>query len=322
MTEAALNAWANIANRREHAMSDRTILVTGVDGQVGFELLRSLQGLGKVVPMDRRSLDLSDAARIVDVIERVQPALIVNPAAYTAVDKAEAEAERAHRINAVAPGLLAQQAARRNIPLIHYSTDYVFNGDKGEPYIETDRPDPQNVYGRTKRDGEQAIIDSGCAHLILRTSWVYGTTGANFVKTMLRLSAERQNLRVVSDQFGAPTWARTLADLTAHMVSQAGALPSIGERGAVDRSWRDWWHAKSGIYHLTGGGETNWADFAKTIFALKGVDCAVEPISSAAYPTPAKRPTNSRLSNDKLRQTFGLTPPHWREALRLCLAQM
>lgn len=292
-------------------MSERIILVTGVNGQVGFELVRSLQGLGTVVPMGRDDLDLSNPQQIRAVVQKLQPSLIVNPAAYTAVDKAETETDLAERINVTGVGVLAEEAARLNAPLIHYSTDYVYNGDKQGVYLETDPTDPQNAYGRTKLAGEQAIIASGCAHLILRTSWVYGNKGANFVKTMLRLGAERDALRVVGDQFGAPTWARTIADLSAHIVAQQWTLS--------DKTRTDWWASKSGVYHLTGGGETNWAEFAQTIFAIKGLACKVEPIPASEYPTPAKRPSNSRVSNDKLAKTFGLRAPDWRESLRLCL---
>lgn len=304
------------------ASQGQQILVTGTNGQVGYELARSLQGLGSIVALRRSELDLSNPSQIREVMQRIRPALVINPAAYTAVDKAESETALAHQINAVSAGVLGKEAAKLGVPLIHYSTDYVFKGDKEGEYIETDAPNPQNIYGRTKLLGEQAIIDSGCAYVILRTSWVYGNTGANFVKTMLRLSSERSKLRVVSDQLGAPTWARTLADLTAHIVSQglASSLTKGGDTG--DQAGEDWWRAKSGIYHMTSGGHTNWAEFAETIFDMQGIACEVDRISTSDYPTPAKRPINSRLSNDKLRQAFGLTPPHWRDALQLCLAQM
>lgn len=293
-------------------MSDRTILVTGVNGQVGFELVRSLQGLGTIVPMSRDDLDLANPDQIRSTVRNIRPTLIVNPAAYTAVDKAETEHELAHKINALGVEVLAQEAALLSVPLIHYSTDYVYRGDKDGIYLETDATDPQNVYGRSKLAGEQAILASGCAHLILRTSWVYGNKGANFVKTMLRLGAERESLRVVGDQFGAPTWARTIADLTAHIVAQPLALTD-------DLARADWWSSKSGIYHLTGGGETNWAEFAQTIFEIKGLACKVEAIPASDYPTPAKRPANSRVSNDKLAKVFGLVAPDWKTSLRLCL---
>jgi dTDP-4-dehydrorhamnose reductase len=295
-------------------MSERTILVTGVNGQVGYELVRSLQGLGKIVGLDRSALDLSNPDQIREVVRRVAPTLIVNPAAYTAVDKAETEKELAHQINGIAPGILAEEAKRLGAPMIHYSTDYVYKGDKDGIYVEDDPTDPQNVYGHSKLAGEHAIQASGCAHLILRTSWVYGTQGANFVKTMLRLGAEREVLRVVGDQHGAPTWARTIANITAHIVAQGVGQASNGREAEAQ-----WWDAKSGIYHLTGGGATTWAGFAEEIFRLKGINCKVEPIPAAEYPTPAKRPSNSQLSNGKLEKIFGVVASDWRASLVNCL---
>ena len=200
--------------------TNRTILVTGVNGQVGFELCRTLQGLGRVVAVDRTRFDLSDFDQMRAVIREVRPTLIVNPAAYTAVDKAESEPDQAMRINGDAPGVIAEEAKRLGAALIHYSTDYVFNGEKDGVYREDDAVDPQNVYGRSKLAGEQAIGAVGVAHLIFRTSWVYGARGKNFLLTMLRLGAERPELKVVADQFGAPTWSNTIAALTAHVIAQ------------------------------------------------------------------------------------------------------
>ncbi|WP_347556223.1 dTDP-4-dehydrorhamnose reductase [Robbsia sp. KACC 23696] len=297
-------------------MSDKRILLTGVNGQVGFELARSLQGLGTVVALDRAGLDLSSPDKIREVVRSVSPSLIVNPAAYTAVDKAETERDAAHAINATAPGILAEEAKRGGIPLIHYSTDYVYAGDKNGIYTEADPTDPQNVYGASKLAGEEAIRASGCAHVIFRTSWVYGVQGGNFVKTMLRLAADRPALKVVGDQWGAPTSARTIADITAHIVAQA-ASPQLS--GGTSDKGLVWWEAKSGVYHLVAGGETNWAEYAKTIFALKGLGCEVTAIPASEYPVPAKRPSNSRLSTEKLQQTFGIQPPQWEVALRHCL---
>jgi dTDP-4-dehydrorhamnose reductase len=290
----------------------RTILLTGVNGQVGFELARSLQGLGRVVALDRHGLELSDLDQVRKVVREVRPQLIVNPAAHTAVDKAETDVEGAMRLNAEAPGLLAEEAKRLGAALVHYSTDYVFDGTKDGVYVETDATNPQNVYGRSKLDGERAIEASGCAHLIFRTSWVYGKRGKNFLLTMLRLGAERDELSVVADQIGAPTWSNTIATLTSNVLAQT----------VVASDQAGWWAQHSGVYHLTAAGATSWHGFAEAIFELAGLPKSpiVKPISASAYPTPAKRPNNSRISNDKLAHVFGLRAPDWREALRLCMA--
>ncbi|KAA0083136.1 dTDP-4-dehydrorhamnose reductase [Trinickia soli] len=293
------------------ANRERTILVTGVNGQVGHDLLRTLQGLGNVVAADRSMLDLADLGRVRAIVREVRPTLIVNPAAYTAVDKAETERELAMRINGEAPGVLAEEAKRLGAAFVHYSTDYVFSGDKQGAYVEDDQTDPQNVYGASKLAGEQAIAASGVPHLILRTSWVYGARGKNFLQTMLRHGAERDELNVVADQFGAPTWSNTIAALTAHVLSQAIAADSV-----------DWWHEYSGIYHLTASGVTSWYGFAKAIFELSrlGRMPDVKPIAAASYPTTAVRPGNSRMSNEKLAGAFGVRAPGWYDALRLCMA--
>jgi dTDP-4-dehydrorhamnose reductase len=286
-----------------------TILVTGVNGQVGYELLRSLQGLGRVVGLDRAGLDLADLDRVRAVVREVKPSIIVNPAAYTAVDKAETDEAAARRLNAEAPGVLAEEAARCGAALIHYSTDYVFDGTKDAPYVETDAVNPQNVYGQTKLEGEQAIEASGCAHLILRTSWVYGRRGKNFLLTMLKLGAERPELRIVADQIGAPTWSRTIAEATSHIAAQGLA------------GGEDWWRERAGVYNFTAGGATSWHGFAESILKRAMGDKAptVTPIPASAYPVPAKRPANSRLSGRKLEEVFGLQLPDWQEALFLCL---
>ncbi|MCY0387572.1 dTDP-4-dehydrorhamnose reductase [Robbsia sp. Bb-Pol-6] len=294
-----------VANRRT-----RVILVTGISGQLGHELMSTLQGLGDVVGLDRAALDLGDPDAIRRVVRSESPSLIVNPAAYTAVDRAEREPEPASRINARAPGILAEEAQRLGIPLIHFSTDYVYAGDKEDVYVESDPTDPQNVYGRSKLAGETAIAAAGCRHLIFRTSWVYGANGANFVKMMLRLGAEKNAVRVVGDQFGAPTWARTIADVTAQIVAQS-VSPAVAPEA--------WWAQRSGVYHLSCDGVTNWAAFAAEIFAHTQCACRVEPIASADYPTPARRPANSRMSNAKLMETFSLHLPDWRAALHLYL---
>jgi dTDP-4-dehydrorhamnose reductase len=290
-----------------------TILLTGVNGQVGYELARSLQGLGNLVALDRTKLDLDNLDQIRRVVREVKPTLIVNPAAYTAVDKAETDVDAAWRLNADAPGILAEEAKRLGAAMVHYSTDYVFEGGKEGAYLEDDAVNPQSMYGRSKLAGEQAIAASGCTHMIFRTSWVYGTHGKNFLLTMLRLGAEREELSVVADQYGAPTWAATIAALSANVLSQACA--------STQGDGREWWQQYSGIYHLTAGGSTSWYGFAEAIFELSDLPKkpVLKSISTVAYPTPAARPSNSRLSNDKLHRSFGLRAPDWYEALRLCM---
>ena len=295
--------------------TESTILVTGSTGQVGFELLCSLQGLGRIVAPDRRTLDLADFDQIRRVVREIKPALIMNPAAYTAVDKGESEIDAAMRMNGEAPGLLAEEARKLGATLIHYSTDYVFDGTKDGVYVETDPANPLSVYGASKLAGERAIQQVGGNHLIFRTSWVYGARGSNFLRTMLRLAAERSELSIVADQVGAPTWSRTIAALTAQIATQA-----IIEH-ADDPNW---WAERSGVYNLTAGGSTSWAGFAEAIFELAAVAPrpAVKHIGSDEYPTPAKRPKNSRLSNDKLAETFHLRAPDWRDALKICVATL
>ncbi|WP_250513776.1 dTDP-4-dehydrorhamnose reductase [Caballeronia sp. INDeC2] len=290
--------------------SERTILLTGVNGQVGFELARTLQGLGRVVAVDRKGLDLGDLDQVRRVVREIKPSLIVNPAAYTAVDKAETDVDAAMRANGEAPGVLAEEAKRLGAALVHYSTDYVFDGMKHGAYVEDDAVNPQNVYGKSKLVGERAIAASGCDHLIFRTSWVYGARGKNFLLTMLRLGAERDELSVVADQIGAPTWANSIAVLTSHILAQGAC------------GGQEWWQQKSGVYHLTAGGETSWHGFAEAIFETSSLakKPLVKPIPASAYPTPAKRPANSRMSNDRLAAAFGLRAPHWRDALQLCMA--
>ncbi|MEX0144868.1 dTDP-4-dehydrorhamnose reductase [Massilia sp. LMS1-1-1.1] len=285
------------------------ILITGKTGQVGYELERSLQGLGEVIALDRSQMDLADLNQVRNVIRRVKPTLIVNPAAYTAVDKAESEPELAMRINGEAPGIMAEEARKVGAAMIHYSTDYVFDGSKNGPYVETDPTCPVNVYGSSKLAGEQAIQATGIPHLILRTSWVYSTHGKNFLLTMLRLAQERDELSIVSDQFGAPTWSRTIADTTAHIVAQSVA--------AANR--QVWWEKHSGLYHLTAQGQTSWFGFTEAIMAHASVAKRprLKPIPAQAYPVPARRPANSMLSSERLKKTFcGL--PHWQDALKLC----
>lgn len=294
------------------------ILLVGRHGQVAWELRRALACLGEVTVLDRGSsplpMDLSDPDSIRATTAVIKPDLIVNAAAYTAVDKAEQEEDLAFKINAVAPGILAEQAKTMNAVLIHYSTDYVFPGDAQKPYVETDATRPRSVYGKSKLAGEEAIAQVGTPHYILRTAWVYGARGHNFLLTMLRLMRERQSIRVVNDQLGAPTWSRLIADATALIVAQsmnAGVLALDG---------------RSGTYHLTCGGQTSWCEFAQAIRAtaiaqgiLTDRCAAIEPIPSTEYPTPAQRPAYSVLSNEKLAQQFSLRLPEWKETLELCL---
>ncbi len=286
------------------------ILLTGKTGQVGYELQRSLQGLGEIIALDRTQMDLANLAQVRAVIRDIKPDLIVNPAAYTAVDKAETEADLALRINAEAPEVIAQEAKKIGAALIHYSTDYVFDGMKSTPYVEDDPTCPINVYGKSKLAGEQAIQAAGIPHLILRTSWVYGMRGKNFLLTVLRLAQERDELRIVADQYGAPTWCRTIADTTAHIVAQfAGSGASLQERV----------QERSGLYHLTAQGRTTWYDFTKAIIEHESVSKKplVTPIATQDYPLPAPRPGNSILSSERLISTF-CDLPDWKNALRLC----
>jgi dTDP-4-dehydrorhamnose reductase len=285
------------------------ILLTGANGQVGWELRRTLSCLGEVVALDSKAMNLADAAVVRQKVREIAPAIIVNPAAYTAVDKAETEVELARAVNAIAPGILAEEARSLDALLVHYSTDYVFNGSGTTPWREDDACGPLNVYGATKLEGEHAIQASGCRHLIFRTSWVYGARGSNFLLTMRRLMRERPELKIVSDQIGAPTWCRDLAEATALVLSQLSNADQTVP-------W--------GVYHMTNAGETSWHGFAEAIQALDEFDetCApahLLPIPGSDYPTPAQRPLNSRLNNDRLEQTFGLRLQDWRTALALCM---
>jgi dTDP-4-dehydrorhamnose reductase len=284
------------------------ILVTGKNGQVGFELQRALAPLGEVVAVDQAQCNLADAEAVRELVRRVAPDVIVNPAAYTAVDKAESDQQTAFAVNAQAPGVLGEEAARLGALVVHYSTDYVFNGAKDGSYAETDQPDPQSVYGSTKYAGERALAAANPRHLILH--------GGNFAKTMLRLAAERERLSVVADQFGAPTSAALLADLTAQLVRQY-------QREGADRF-------PYGTYHVTASGETSWCDYARFVIGealaagktLKAGPDAVAPLTTAEYPTPAKRPSNSRLDTSHFRSTFGLRLPPWQESVRHVLQQI
>ncbi|HMM54733.1 MAG TPA: dTDP-4-dehydrorhamnose reductase [Candidatus Desulfobacillus sp.] len=287
------------------------MLLTGRNGQLGWELARSLLPLGRVIALDLPQLDLADAAALGRLLDEARPGVIVNPAAYTAVDKAESEPALAHAVNAEAPALLAQWAARHGALLVHYSTDYVFDGAQAAPYAEADATNPLGAYGRSKRAGEEAVLASGADHLVFRTSWLYGARGANFLLTMLRLAAERDELRVVADQVGAPTWSRFLAEATAQALRQA-----LAERRAG--------RFDSGLYHLACAGETSWHGFASAIVAARpGLRAQrVVPIATADYPTPARRPANSRLNCEAARARFGLVLPDWRDCLQLCLEEI
>jgi len=290
------------------------ILLTGAHGQVGWELQRTLSALGEVIALDSKALNLADAVAIRHQVRAIAPQIIVNSAAYTAVDKAESEVEAAHAVNAVAPGILAEEAVRLGALLVHYSTDYVFNGSGSIPWREDDACDPLNVYGSTKLEGERLIQASGCRHLIFRTSWVYGARGSNFLLTMRRLMRERPELKIVDDQRGAPTWCRDLAEATAQVLGQ---INSPLREGDNTQPW--------GIYHMSNAGETSWHGFAQAIQALDAPDETAAParllaISSNEYPTPARRPLNSRLDHHKLQQTFGIGLQDWHVALGLCMS--
>jgi dTDP-4-dehydrorhamnose reductase len=297
------------------------ILLTGVTGQVGGELARTLASLGQVVAPVREELDLTDASSIRKVIQAVQPRWIVNPAAYTAVDKAESEPDLAYAINAEAPKAIAEEALRIGAGVIHFSTDYVFNGEGLRPYVETDATGPVSVYGASKLAGEEALASSGAGYLVFRTSWVYGSTGKNFLRTILKAARERDRLRVVADQHGAPTWSRDLARMTAHVIQQIEGDAAGGDLyGALDR--------RKGIYHASGAGETTWFGFAQQAVAmlrereLTAKFAEVDPITTAEYPTPAKRPENSRLNCEKLVSTFGWKMMDWRDSLREVMAEL
>lgn len=293
------------------------ILLLGKNGQLGWELQRALAPLGEVVACGREQADMENIDALRQRVRDVSPQIIVNAAAYTAVDKAESEAVRARRINAEAVGMLADECKCLNACLVHYSTDYVFDGTKEGFYTETDAPNPLSVYGRTKLLGEQAVQQSGCKHLIFRTSWVYASRGANFVKTMLRLAKERDELKVVSDQIGAPTSAELIADTTALCLFRLQHDTLLASRA-------------SGLYHLVAAGETSWHGYAQHVIAaarqhnmeLRSAIDKILPITTAEYPLPAKRPANSRLSTLKLSHTFGIIMPAWQSHLDRVITEL
>ena len=292
------------------------ILITGTDGQVGFELTRTLAPLGQIKALVRADLDLGDQDALRALLDSEKPDIIVNPAAYTAVDKAESDVEAAYAVNEQAPAVMAQWVAEHGAFMVHYSTDYVFEGLGETPCVEDDAVAPQSVYGASKEKGEQAVRSVLPEHFIFRTSWVFGAYGANFLKTMLRLMQERDALNVVADQIGAPTSAALLADVTAHVVRDAWQKRQNHE--SVDY----------GTYHLVAGGETSWHGYAQYVgqlaqaagLPLKIVPDAIGAIPSSAYPTPAKRPFNSRLNTEKLQNTFGMRLPDWQECVRQVFA--
>ena len=291
-----------------------TILLFGCNGQVGSELQKTLQPLGKIVALDLNSSefcgDFTKPEAIAETIRRVKPDVIVNAAAYTAVDKAESEPDLAFLINAQTPGILAQEAENIGAWLIHYSTDYVFDGSGVQPWKETDTPNPLNVYGASKLQGERNIAANCSKHVILRTSWVYAAQGANFAKTMLRLAQERESLSVVDDQIGAPTGARLLARLTADVIPEAMQNPDL-----------------AGLYHAAAAGETSWYGYARLVIdgarqrgvAIKVRDENIRPVTSDQFPTPAKRPANSRLDTRKFREAFGIDFPNWQDGVNKLL---
>ena len=293
------------------------ILLLGCGGQVGWELQRSLAVLGRVTALDHDSRthcgDFANPQGVAETVRALRPQVIVNAAAHTAVDKAESEPELARLLNATTSGRIAEEAARLDAWLIHYSTDYVFNGSGQRPWVESDQPAPLSVYGRTKLEGEQAIQQSGCKHLILRTSWVYAARGGNFAKTMLRLAQERERLTVIDDQWGAPTGADLLADITAHAITHLQRHPQDG-----------------GLYHCVAGGETNWHAYASYVIEqarLLRPDLPIQvqdivPVPTSAFPTPAQRPHNSRLDTTRLQTTFGLTLPHWQQGVARMLREI
>lgn len=289
------------------------ILLTGTSGQVGEELSSLLKPFGELVLLDIEDLDLTQENRVREKLREIQPHVIVNAAAYTAVDKAEEEPDLVMAVNGTAPAILAEEAKKLGAALVHYSTDYVFDGTKQEPYTEEDTPNPQSVYGRTKLAGDEAIQSAGLPHLIFRTSWVYGLKGKNFLLTIQRLAKERDKLQIVDDQIGSPTWCRTIAQTTANVLTQILLQSSPGDLSRFEQV--------SGLYNLVCSGQTSWFGFAQEILkASSSSTTELVPIPSSEYPTPAKRPPYSVLSTEKLRSSFGIAPPSWDVTLRYCLS--
>jgi len=293
------------------ALRAMKILLLGKNGQVGWELRRTLAPLAPVTAVDYPEINFTDAAGLRALVAATAPSVVVNAAAYTAVDKAESEPELCRQINAVAPGVLAEMAGKAGALMVHYSTDYIFDGTKPLPYVETDAPNPLSAYGRSKLEGDQAVKASGADHLIFRLCWVYGTRGQNFMLTIQRLAREREKLRVVGDQFGCPTWSRMIAEATALALKQVLA--------GADRS------GFNGEYHVAAGGQANWHEFASRIIELMPEaerKCrTIEKITTPDYPLPARRPANSVLDCGKLQKSFGLRLPDWEASLRQVLDQ-
>jgi dTDP-4-dehydrorhamnose reductase len=297
------------------------ILLTGVTGQVGGELLKSLSMLGEVVAPTRTEMDLTKPASVRETILSVRPRWIINPGAYTAVDKAEGEPDLAYAINAEAVRVIGMEARAIGAGVIHFSTDYVFDGSGNAPYCENDITRPVSVYGSSKLAGERALMESGAGHIIFRTSWVYGARGKNFLLTILKLARERETLRVVADQYGAPTWSRDLAKMTAQVLHQCETAARGSEITAL-------LGRIGGVYHATGAGDTSWHGFATEAVQVQQQAepntrfAKIEAIATAEYPTPAKRPTNSRMNCGRLRQRFGWTMMDWRDSLREVLSEV
>lgn len=283
------------------------ILLFGRNGQLGTFLAPRLAPLGHVTVLGHADVDLADSGRVAQAIADFAPRVIVNAAAYTAVDQAEADADAARAVNAAGPAAMARAAAQMGALLVHYSTDYVFDGSAVSPYLEEAPTAPLGVYGRTKLEGEQAIRAAGCDHLIIRTAWLYSHTGKNFLRTMLRLASERDELRVVDDQTGSPTYVGNVADASVVMIRKVLESPAIPGR--------------LGTFHVTNQGATTWCGFARRIVALAGRAVRVTPIRTIDYPTPARRPAYSVLDNTRLAQAFGITLPHWEEGLRQCMME-
>ena len=317
MSRAAVTV-SGPTNNTAHKYNMARILITGVNGQVGFELTRALAPLGEILPIARDQLDLIDDLAITKLLNELQPDVIVNPAGYTAVDKAESDEQTAYAVNAGAPAVMAKWVNDHEALLVHYSTDYVFDGEKATAYLEEDEVSPQSVYGASKQQGEAAIAAATARHIILRTSWVFGAYGNNFLKTMLRLASERDALSIVNDQIGAPTSAALIADVTAHIVRDYLAF---GEEFIEECC---------GIFHLAAAGETSWHGYAQHVIelaeksgmVLKIKASDVKGIPSSAYPTPAKRPANSRLDTEKLQAVFDLQLPNWQDGVNHAFAMI
>ncbi len=301
MTPSSSNAWK--------------ILLIGKEGQVGGELSSLLQPFGELTLFGKEDLDLTQADRIREQLRNVQPHVIVNAAAYTAVDQAEEEPDLTLAINGTAPAILAEEAKKLGAALVHYSTDYVFDGEKQDPYTEEDSPNPMGVYGRTKLAGDEAIQSTGLPHLIFRTAWVYGLKGKNFLLTIQRLAKERDELKIVDDQIGSPTWCRTIAQATANVLTQILPQSSPGDLSRFEQA--------SGLYNLVCGGQTSWFGFAQAILeaSSSSQDTKLIPIPTSEYPTTTNRPQNSVLSTKKLKSAFGIAPTAWDVTLKYCLSR-